>query len=38
MVVGGEEVVSGMWWWPSVAVVVTWRDGGVMVAVCGRRR
>ena len=34
MVVGGEVVVSGvMSWWPSVAVVATWRDGGVMVAV-----
>ena len=34
VVVDGEVVVSGaMWWWPSVAVMVTWQDGGVMVAV-----
>ena len=34
VVVGGEVVVSGvMWWWLSVAVMVTWQDGGVMVAI-----
>ena len=34
VVVGGEVVVSGvMWWWLSVAVMVMWQDGGVMVAI-----
>ena len=33
------SAVSGVTsWWPSAAVVVMWRDGGVMVAVCGRCR